>query len=68
MNAADNLATAAPRTIYQVRVRDQYAPRGCFVEEWDVHTKAEADAWLKQFRGEYEKDCGFTISCKKVVV
>lgn len=50
---------------FKVTVKDNLAPRGHFIEEWDVTTKPEADAWLKQFRKEYPKDDGYTIKCKE---
>lgn len=47
--------------MFIVTVRDKLAPRGHFIEEWDVVTREEANGWLRQFRKEYPKDDGYTI-------
>jgi len=49
-------------TVYIVRVRDVYARDT--VEEIDVTSKPEANVWLKEWRGMYSKEDGFSVTCK----
>lgn len=49
-------------TTYIVRVRDNYAPKGHYIDEMDVATKDEAKAWVKAFRKLHTKDDGYTVT------
>lgn len=51
--------------LYTITVRDTHCGvRGKFVEEQTCFTKAEADAWAKQFRAEYDRECGYSVKVK----
>jgi hypothetical protein len=58
-------AAAPTIEVFLVRVRDVYAK--CDVEEADVLSKQEADAWVKEWRSMYSREDGFRVTCKIVL-
>lgn len=48
--------------VYTITVKDTFCGmRGEFAEEQTCYTKQEADAWAKQFRGEYPREDGYSV-------
>ena len=54
--------------VYVVRVRDAFCGvRGKFEEECVTTHKGESDYWFKQWKTEYDKESGFSVTRKVYV-
>jgi hypothetical protein len=56
------MADKYQRPAYLVRVTDCASGREFCEEECVTTDKREADAWAKQWRGEYDKESGYTLT------
>lgn len=62
-----NTADRSSTLLWVVRVRDIYTGlKGEFVEQVECTGEVEAKKWAKQFRGEYEAECGYRVTCKQM--